>query len=110
MQMGENKLLSPVIISYVCFWSAGGEKVHERIIAHKKEMNLSPTLSITTTPQRESSQNSLCKVHLGGITFPALKDIAAVSRLTTGLAEWHSTLSARAVGSAAGPKVAGALG
>lgn len=50
-------------------------------------------------------------VHSGAkITFLALKGATAVSRLAAGLAERHGTLSARALGLAAGTEVAGAAG
>lgn len=49
-------------------------------------------------------------MQLGAITFLALKDVAAVSRLTAGLAEKHGTLSTRALGLVAGTEVTGALG
>lgn len=44
------------------------------------------------------------------ITFLALEDVAAVSRLPAGLAEDHRTLSARALGLVAGTEVTSALG
>lgn len=76
------------------------------IIVSSSLMHFTPTVQLRLAVGRAIKE---CCVHFSAITFLALVNIAAVSRLTTGMGEWNEVLSARAVWRLAGTEVTSAL-